>query len=245
MSIQIDGMTKKFGRKVAVDDLTLHVEAGELYAFLGPNGAGKTTTLKVVAGLLRPTTGSVRVGGFDLNRQAMEARRILSYVPDQPFLYDKLTGREFLHFVGAMYGMGRVDIEKQTAELQELFEFGEYIDQLAETYSHGMKQRIVISSALLHDPKVIVVDEPMVGLDPKSTNLLKRILRKRTEQGSAVFMSTHTLAIAEETATRVGIIHRGRIVALGSLDDIYSQARSDRNLEEAFLRLTEESVEGR
>jgi ABC-2 type transport system ATP-binding protein len=239
--ISLENLTKTFGDTVAVDQLNLEIPAGEFFVFLGPNGAGKTTTIKLIAGLLRPTEGKVTLCGHDVLRDAISAKALLSYVPDQPYLYDKLTGREFMHFVARMYGMERATAEERMEEFIALFGLGEFVDQLSETYSHGMKQRVVVSAALLHDPRVLVIDEPMVGLDPKGANTLKRTLRQLAERGVSVFMSTHTLAVAEETADRVGIIRNGSLIALGTLDDIYRTARTDRRLEDAFLRLTEEA----
>jgi len=239
--IELENLSKVFGDLVAVDHVNVAIPPGEFFAFLGPNGAGKTTTIKMIVGLLRPTEGRVRLCGYDVQREPMAAKRVLSYVPDQPYLYDKLTGREFLHFVGAMYGMRRSETRRKVDELSETFGLAAFLDELGETYSHGMKQRVVISAALLHEPRVIVVDEPMVGLDPKGANILKRVLRERSRAGASIFMSTHTLALAEEVADRVGIIHKGRIIALGTLSDIRRLAATDGRLEEAFLRLTEET----
>ena len=238
--IRLENVVKRFGQTVAVGGLTLEVPAGELFVFLGPNGAGKTTTIKMIAGLLRPTEGRVLICGHDVQKDYLQAKSLLSYVPDQPFLYDKLTGREFLEFVGTMYGMARPAIEEKVAWLSETFELESFLDDLGQTYSHGMKQRVVMSAALLHDPRVLVIDEPTVGLDPKGANTLKGILRRLAREGAAVFMSTHTLAVAEETADRVGIIRKGNLIALGTLDEIYAMAETDRRLEQAFLRLTEE-----
>jgi len=241
--IRLQKLTKKFGSLTAVDGLDLHVPAGELFVFLGPNGAGKTTTIKLIAGLLRPTEGRVLLCGLDVQQEQVRARSLLSYVPDQPFLYDKLTGREFLRFVGDMYGLDRRKTARKIAELSELFEMDGFLDELGESYSHGMKQRVVISAALLHEPRVLVIDEPMVGLDPKGASTLKAVLRELVSRGAAVFMSTHTLAVAEETADRVGIIKDGSIVALGTPQDICRTAQTDRRLEDAFLRLTERGPE--
>ena len=239
--IEIRNLTKKFGQLMAVNHLDLTVGEGEFFAFIGPNGAGKTTTIKLIAGLLQPTEGEVFLCGHNVHRDQVQAKYLLSYVPDQPYLYDNLTGLEFLQFVARMYRIGHREADSRIAELSEAFEFGPYVDQLAETYSHGMKQRIVMSAALLHEPKVIVVDEPMVGLDPRSANTLKRVLKERSAQGVTVFMSTHDLPVAEQTAERVGIIHEGRLVALGTLEQIYETARTDGRLEDAFLRITEDT----
>ena len=238
--IKLEGLTKRFGDLLAVDHVDLEVPAGEFFVFLGPNGAGKTTTIKLIAGLLRPTEGRALLCGHDVQADYIAAKSLLSYVPDEPFLYDKLTGREFLEFVGAMYGVGPERTQERIAEMVELFELGSFLDELAETYSHGMKQRVVVSAALLHEPKVIVIDEPMVGLDPKGANTLKTVLRAMAGRGVTVFMSTHTLAVAEQTADRIGILRSGRLIALGTLEEVYGAARTEKRLEEAFLRLTEE-----
>jgi ABC-2 type transport system ATP-binding protein len=237
--IDIQNVTKTFGGTVAVRNLDLTVEEGELFAFLGPNGAGKTTTIKMITGLLTPTSGRIEVGSFDIQEDYLQAKSIISYIPDQPYMYEKLTGREFLYFLGEMYGMEKNQITRQISYLADLFECEGYLDNLAETYSHGMKQRVVVSGALMHRPDVILIDEPLVGLDPRSANILKSALRERVESGTTVFMSTHTLGVAEETADRVGIIQHGQMVTVGTLEEIYSRAETDRRLEDAFLRLTD------
>jgi len=243
--LQIEHLTKRFGAKVAVSDLSLEVRAGELVAFLGPNGAGKTTTLKCVAGLFWPSAGRVLVGGHDVHAQAVAAKRLLSYVPDQPYLYEKLSGREFLLFVARLYGLERQECSRAVEELLALFEAGEWADDLAENYSHGMRQKIVLSAALLHDPKLLVVDEPMVGLDPASAKLVKSVLRERVAAGCAILMSTHTLSVAEEVADRIGILHRGRLLVEGTQADLRRSAATaaDGNLEEIFLQLTENAAD--
>ncbi len=241
--IELENLTKRFDGFTAVEHLDLRIPPGELFVFLGPNGAGKTTTIKMIAGLLRPSEGRVRLCGHDAQKDSRAAKALLSYVPDQPYLYEKLTGREFLRFVGQMYGMAPGDIERAADELSEVFQMEDFLHEPGETYSHGMKQRVVISAALLHRPRVIVIDEPIVGLDPKGANTLKRILKEQAERGVSIFMSTHTLGVAEDTADRVGIIRRGSLVALGTLEEIYKTARTDERLEEAFLRLTEEPDE--
>jgi len=240
--IEIANLTKTFGIATAVDHLNLSIGAGELFAFIGPNGAGKTTTIKMVTGLLRPTEGQVHLCGYNVQTDYIRAKSLLSYVPDEPYLYDKLTGREFLRFVGTMYGLPRNVTDSGIAQLGEQFSLGDFLDELGETYSHGMKQRVVISAALLHGPKVLVVDEPLVGLDPEGASTLKGALRERAQQGVTVFISTHTLTLAEEIADRVGIIHHGRLIALGSLDHIRQEARTDGRLEDAFLTLTGEQT---
>src|SRR5215212_11288672 len=225
--IDIRSVTKSYGPKVAVQDLTLHVPAGELFAFLGPNGAGKTTTLKMLCGLLFPSEGSVRVGGFDLRTSGDEARALVSYVPDQPFLYEKLTGREFLQFTADLYAMPPAKVAAKIAEVIELFHLDEFVDDLTERYSHGMRQRTVFAAALVHEPKLLIADEPTVGLDPKSIRELKTLLRQLASGGMTVFLSTHTLDIAQELADRIGIIDHGRLIGCGSLADLRKQAAMD------------------
>ncbi len=238
--IEIEGLTKAFGAKVAVDNLTVTVRTGSLFAFLGPNGAGKTTTIKLLVGLLHPTAGRMRICGHDVTDEPQEVKKLVSYVPDQPFLYDKLSGREFLNFVADMYGIPKRDYERKSAELIALFELDGFLDELSESYSHGMRQRVVLSSALLHDPKVLIVDEPMVGLDPKTIRLTKDIFRAQVARGVTLFMSTHTLAIAEELADDIAIINHGRLIARGDLSELRRQASTQGNLEESFLQLTAE-----
>ena len=238
--IQIENLTRKYGEKTAVHNLTLGVEAGECFAFLGPNGAGKTTTIKVLTGLLRPTEGRVRVGGHDLAAEPLQARAKLAYVPDQPYLYEKLTGREFLTFVADMYGITRQAMHEHVDRFSDMFGLGTYPDDLCEGYSHGMKQRVVITAALLHDPAALIVDEPMVGLDPRGARLVKDLFRERADTGRCVFLSTHSLSVAEEVADKIGIIHKGRLVALGTQEDLRRRCGGEGGLEEMFLRLTEE-----
>jgi ABC-2 type transport system ATP-binding protein len=239
--IELDNVVKRYGTKTAVRGLTLRVEQGELFAFLGPNGAGKTTTIKLICGLLFPTEGSVRVGGFDMQAAGDEARRWLSYVPDQPYLYERLTGREFLQFIADMYGMAPAYGTKRIGEVIELFDLGDFVDDLTERYSHGMRQRTVFAAALLHDPRVLVVDEPTVGLDPRSVRLLKDVLRRLAAAGTTVFLSTHSLDVAQEVAQRIGIVDHGLLIGCGTLATLRAQARNDGSLEDVFLTLTEEA----
>ena len=236
--IKIDNISKHFGQKIAVRKLSLEILPGELFAFLGPNGAGKTTTIKMLVGLLQPTAGSVCICGHSMANDYIQAKQCIAYVPDQPYLYDKLSGREFLQFVGQMYGMGKAELQKEMDYLIDLFELSSYIDTLCENYSHGMKQRVIFSSALLHSPKVLVIDEPMVGLDPKSAKIVKNVLKEQTAQGTTVFMSTHSLEVAEETATRIGIINLGSIIALGTLEELQQKLTGKTRLEDIFLELT-------
>src|SRR5260370_10090425 len=240
--IELSEVTKKYGNKTAVDRLSLRIEPGELFAFLGPNGAGKTTTIKLLCGLLFPTAGSVRVGGFDLQAQGDQARQMISYVPDQPYLYEKLTGREFLQFIADMYSLTPDNAQRRIGERIELFALGDFVDDLTESYSHGMKQRTVFAAALLHQPKVLIVDEPTVGLDPRSVRELKDLLRKESKRGVTVFLSTHSLDIAQELADRIGVVANGRLIGCGTLDTLRQQAALDGTLEEVFLKLTEEET---
>ncbi|MEK7467136.1 MAG: ABC transporter ATP-binding protein [Planctomycetota bacterium] len=237
--ISFEGAGRRFGSKVAVHPLNLSVARGEFFAFLGPNGAGKTTTLKLAAGLLRPGEGRILVGGIDINVDPIGAKRLLAYVPDQPYLYDKLSGREFLRFVAGLYGIdvasARPDIERFVA----LFDMADWIDELTETYSHGMKQRVALASTLLHKPKVVLLDEPLVGLDPQTGRLVKGILREQASSGTTIFMSTHVLSVAEQTADRIGILNHGRLVALGTMDELRAKAGTPENLEDIFFRIVE------
>ncbi len=230
--IEIQHLTKRFGSLTAVDDISLKIEAGTFFGFLGPNGAGKTTTIRTLTGLYEPTSGHCIVNGYDVHWTPLEAKRSFGYVPDQPFLYDKLTGREFLHFVGGLFGMRVHDVRDKIRQIQDLFEITSFMDKRAEEYSQGMRQRIVLTAALLHNPKVLIIDEPIVGLDPRSARLVKDTLKKKTQEGLTVFMSTHLLEIVEELCDRIAIIKSGRI--------IYDSPVAGHNgrLERMFLELT-------
>jgi ABC-2 type transport system ATP-binding protein len=238
--IELDRVSKNYGTKVAVSDLSLRIERGELFAFLGPNGAGKTTTIKMMCGLLFPTAGRIRIAGFDLATDGERARQHISYVPDQPFVYERLTGREFLQFIAGMYGMAPARAEQRITEMIDLFRLNDFVDDLTQNYSHGMRQRTVFASALLHEPQVLIVDEPTVGLDPPSIRLLKNLLRQQADAGVTVFLSTHSLDVAQELAGRIGIVNRGRLIRCGTLDDLRKQAAVDGTLEEVFLAVVEE-----
>lgn len=239
--IRIQQVTKRFQNTIAVDNLDLTISQGEFFSILGPNGAGKTTTLKLVAGLLRPSAGTISVDGYDINEHTIQVKKLISFIPDVPFVYEKLSGREFLSFIGDLYKMDRKQYEAETERLLELFHMEIYGDQLMESYSHGMKQKVVICSALLHDPRIILIDEPMVGLDPKSIRLVKDILRERADHGTTIFMSTHTLNLAEEISDRIGIIHNGNLVGLGTVDEIKKAAEDTGKFEDVFLKLTAEA----
>ncbi len=237
--IELEGLTKRYGKFTAVHPLDLSVPAGELFGFLGPNGAGKTTTIRMLTGVLRPTAGRVRIGGHDVVREPAAAKQLLGYIPDRPFLYEKLTGREFLRFVSGLWGQDGAAAEARADELLELFELTAWKDTLVESYSHGMRQKLLISSALIHGPRLIVVDEPMVGLDPKAARLIKDLLRTFVDQGGTVFLSTHTLEVAEALCDRIAIIQDGRIRAVGTMDELRTEAEAGAaGLEEIFLKLT-------
>jgi ABC-2 type transport system ATP-binding protein len=237
--IRLVQLTKRYGRFTAVDGIDLMVPSGELFGFLGPNGAGKTTTFRMIAGILRPTSGTVEIGGIDILRRPLEAKKRLGFIPDRPFVYDKLTGGEFLRFAASLYGQQGAVIEKRIDELLDLFELSRWKDELTESYSHGMRQKLIISGALVHRPEVIVVDEPMVGLDPKSARLLKDLFRQFVDRGGTVLMSTHTLEVAETMCDRIAILHRGKIAAHGTMAEVQAQTSSaDLGLEDLFLKLT-------
>jgi len=236
--IEFDHVTRTYGPKPAVTDLSLAIPRGELFALLGPNGAGKTTTIKMLVGLLRPSRGVVRICGHDLVKEARSAHLHTGYVPDEPTLYDKLTGREFLWFIADMFGMPRHLAEQKIDREIDHFELAEFADDLSESYSLGMKQRLVFAAALLHDPDVLVLDEPMVGLDPRSVRIVKDLLKSLTQLGMTVFMSTHTLAMAEEMADRVGIMVRGQLRFLGTIAELRAQVAMETSLENLYLELT-------
>jgi ABC-2 type transport system ATP-binding protein len=237
--IELKGITKKFGDFRAVDDLNLTVEKGEIFGFLGPNGAGKTTTIKMIAGVLLPSAGTIAIGGIDMLAQPEAAKRKIGFIPDRPYLYEKLTGMEFLKFTADLYDVPH-DIYREHAKKNlEMFSLADWADELIESYSHGMKQRLIMSAALLHDPEIIIVDEPMVGLDPAAIIMVKELFQRLAARGVSVFMSTHTLTIAEDTCDRIGIIHRGRLIASGTTADLQHEANvTDADLEKVFLNLT-------
>jgi ABC-2 type transport system ATP-binding protein len=241
--IELDQVTKYYGNKIAVSDLSLSVGKGEMFAFLGPNGAGKTTTIKLMCGLLFPTSGTIRIAGHDLHAEGQKARQVISYVPDQPFLYEKLTGREILWFIADMYAMPRDHASQRIEDMIRTFGLREFVDDLTEKYSHGMRQRTVFAAALLHEPQVLIVDEPTVGLDPRSVKLLKDLLLQEAARGVTIFLSTHSLDIAEELADRIGVVASGRLIGYGTLDNLKVEAELDGTLEEVFLKLTEEEAQ--
>jgi ABC-2 type transport system ATP-binding protein len=237
--IRLEGLTKTYGKFVAVDGIDLHVPRGAMFGFVGPNGAGKTTTLRIIAGIMRPTAGRIWLGGDDVVADPMTAKARLGFIPDRPFLYEKLTGAEFLRFVAGLYRQDGEVVEKRINELLDVFELSRWKHELIESYSHGMRQKLIISSALIHRPECIVVDEPMVGLDPKAARLLKDIFRQFVDRGGTVLMSTHTLEVAETMCDRIAIIQTGKIVAQGTMAELREQtAAGDASLEELFLKLT-------
>jgi ABC-2 type transport system ATP-binding protein len=239
--IELEQLVKKFGDLTAVDHVSLKIPRGEFFALLGPNAAGKTTMIKLLAGLMKPNSGSARVCGFDIQKQPLEARKRLAYVPDYPFLYDKLTAREFFRFIGQLFHLDAARIEKNAQELIARFHLAEYADRALEGLSHGTRQRVAIASALLHDPEVFVIDEPMVGLDPQHARVVKDVLKERSLAGMTVLVSTHQLSIAEEMADRIGIINGGKLIAVGTRDELRIRSGSSGQLEETYLSLTAEA----
>ena len=237
--IRVENLTKHYGKLAAVDSLNLEIPAGEIFGFLGPNGAGKTTTIKTMMGILRASAGRVLFGGFDVEREPVKAKAITGYVPDRPFIYEKLTGAEFLNFVGALHHVEPTLLEQRTADLLETFELSAWREELVEGYSNGMKQRLVLSAALLHEPRILIVDEPMVGIDPRGARMLKDLFISLAMKGVALFLSTHSVGVAEEVCHRVGIIHKGRLIACGTMAELRELAKiKEGNLESAFLELT-------
>jgi ABC-2 type transport system ATP-binding protein len=236
--IRTENLTKRYGGLVAVNDINLNIPQGQFFAFLGPNGAGKTTTIKLLAGLLKPTSGRAFIGGYDIQADPVEARKIISYVPDMPFLYDKLEPMEFMLFVGQLYGMERPELVRASDELFDVFGLDEVRTQPIEDLSLGTRQRLVIASALLHKPKVIIIDEPMVGFDPRSARVVKNVLKQRSLAGVTVFLSTHILHLAEELADQVGILNRGKLIAVGTIDELRELSGEKGELEDTFLALT-------
>lgn len=237
--IILKNLTKKFGTFTAVDDLSLTVPDGEFFGFLGPNGAGKTTTIKMMTGLFTPTSGSVMINSFDVQKQPLESKTTFGYIPDQPFMYDKLTGREFLFYIGGLFQMPKSTIKERVEELIEHFEIGDWVDKRTEDYSQGMRQRVTITAAFLHDPKTIIIDEPMVGLDPRSARIVKDSLKKKSKEGVSIFMSTHSLEMVEELCDRIGIIKEGKLIFLDRRENLHHhKSKYDGRLESVFLELT-------
>ena len=238
--LDVDQLSKSYEKIIAVDGASFSIQEGEIFGFLGPNGAGKTTTIKMMAGVLMPTEGQIIINGIDLSKDPSEAKRCTGFIPDRPFVYEKLTGREFLLFMAGLYRSNHASsLETDIMNILERFDLSHWADELIESYSHGMKQRIVMCGALLHEPKVLIVDEPMVGLDPRGARLVKDIFRDLADKGTTVFMSTHSLEVAQEVCEEIAIIQAGKVIATGTADDLKRVAGVEGNLESIFLKLTE------
>lgn len=240
--VKLEGLKKNYGKKEAVRGIDLTIPRGELFVLVGPNGAGKTTTLKMLTGLLRPTSGRIEIGGVDMVADPMRAKDLLSFVPDIPYIYEKLTPRELLRFIGKLYRLETTTIEKEGDKLLEFFSLGQVRDILIEEFSHGMRQKVILAASLLHDPKLFILDEPMVGLDPIGIRNFKDFLKKKSLEGMTIVFSTHTLSMAEELGRRIGIIDQGRMIALGSIDQLHQQYKSQENLENMFMKLIEQEL---
>jgi len=237
--IELKALTKKYGDFKAVDDLNLLVKKGEIFGFIGPNGAGKTTTIKMIGGILAPSAGTVKITGIDIQQEPEKAKGKIGFIPDRPYLYEKLTGLEFLKFTADLYGVPDDIFSQKAQQNLEMFSLADWSDELIESYSHGMKQRLIMSAALLHDPEVIIVDEPMVGLDPMAILMVKDLFQHLAQKGVTVFMSTHTLAVAEEICNRIGVINKGQLMASGTTADLQREANTtDADLERVFINLT-------
>jgi ABC-2 type transport system ATP-binding protein len=241
--IKLHELTKDYGTTIAVNKLSLNVDAGEIYGFIGPNGAGKTTTIRLMGGILAPTSGKIIIGGLDMAEKPVEGKKMIGFVPDRPFLYEKLTGMEFLRFSADLYDVKRDTFSQKAQKLLQQFALWDWADELIEAYSHGMKQRLIIASALLHDPRILIIDEPMVGLDPAAVHMVKDILKELAANQTTIFISTHTLSIAEDLCHRIGLIHRGTLLAQGTLDELKHIANlGEARLEEVFLTIIKENT---
>ncbi|HOD63940.1 MAG TPA: ABC transporter ATP-binding protein [Smithellaceae bacterium] len=239
--IKLINLTKDFKTTLAVNRLNLEVAAGEIYGFIGPNGAGKTTTIRMMGGIIEPTDGKILIGGIDMSRDPVGAKKIIGFVPDRPFLYEKLTGMEFLKFIADLYRVDLRVFSRRAPELLERFALWQWKDEIVEAYSHGMKQRLIIAAALLHDPRVMVIDEPMVGLDPEAVRMVRDILKGLAQQNVTIFVSTHTLSLAEDLCDRIGVIHKGTLLAQGTVAELNLAAKTgEARLEEVFLTLVRE-----
>jgi len=241
--IQVSELTKDYSTTIAVNKLSLNISAGEIYGFIGPNGAGKTTTIRMMGGILAPTSGSIVIGGLDMARDPVAAKKMIGFVPDRPFLYEKLTGLEFLHFSADLYDVNPETFPQKAEQLLRQFALWDWADELIEAYSHGMKQRLIIASALLHDPQILIIDEPMVGLDPAAVHMVKDIFQELSQKQITIFVSTHTLSIAEELCHRIGVIHKGMLLAQGTVNELRQIAKlGEARLEEVFLTITKEDT---
>jgi len=237
--LKLSNLTKKFGNFTAVNNINIEINAGDFFGFLGQNGAGKTTTIKMITGLYAPTNGTVHIGGFDIQKNHIEAKKLIGYIPDQPFLYEKLTGKEFLFFCGGLYKIEKSKLKNKIDEIIDQLKIDQWVDKRTEEYSQGMKQRIAIASALLHNPKLLVVDEPMIGLDPQSALVVKNVLKQKASEGVAIFMSTHSLNVAEEVCSRIGIIKDGQMIFEDNKEAVEQIKGTDHlNLESLFLHIT-------
>jgi ABC-2 type transport system ATP-binding protein len=240
--IDLINLTKDYGTTIAVNNLNLHVASGEIYGFIGPNGAGKTTTIRMMGGIIEPSSGSIIIDGIDMKKNPVAAKKIIGVVPDRPFLYEKLTGAEFLKFIADIYEVDAQSVRRRSDNLLRQFALRDWANEIIEAYSHGMKQRLIIAAALMHDPKILVVDEPMVGLDPFAVRMVKDIFKDLAAKNVAIFVSTHTLSIAEDLCDRIGVIHKGNLVAQGTMDELNSAAQTqEAKLEEVFLTLVHEA----
>ncbi len=240
--IDLINLTKDYGTTIAVNNLNLHIASGEIYGFIGPNGAGKTTTIRMMGGIIEPSSGSIIIDGIDMKENPVAAKKIIGVVPDRPFLYEKLTGAEFLKFIADIYEVDAQSVRQRSDNLLRQFALWDWANEIIEAYSHGMKQRLIIAAALMHDPKILVVDEPMVGLDPFAVRMVKDIFKDLAAKNVAIFVSTHTLSIAEDLCDRIGVIHKGNLVAQGTMDELNSAAQTQKaKLEEVFLTLVHEA----
>ena len=237
--IKLDHVVKSYGDQVAVNDISLEVKAGEIFGFLGPNGAGKTSTIKMMMGLMRPTSGTIVIDGHDIQKEPISAKKVLGYIPDRPILYEKLTAWEYMKFIAGLYSVDKKELEERGRKFLEIFALSDWLNELVENFSHGMKQRLNLSAVFMRNPKVLILDEPLIGLDPRGARLLKEILHSSRNKGMCIFMSTHILEIAEQMCDRLAIIHKGNIISTGTAGDIRSRAdASESNLEQVFLHLT-------
>ena len=240
--IELKDLTKKYGDFQAVNDLNLSVKKGEIFGFIGPNGAGKTTTIKMMGGILEPTNGTVTIAGVSMQSEPEKAKSKIGFIPDRPYLYEKLTGMEFLRFTADLYGVPEEVFQATVYKILKDFSLADWADELVESYSHGMKQRLIMSAAIVHNPEVIIVDEPMVGLDPAAIIMVKKLFKTLADQGVTIFMSTHTLKVAEDTCDRIGVIHKGSLIALGTTTELQREANvTETDLERVFLNLTSEA----